>query len=240
MKKLLLAVLLLLVALDGFTWLSGWPEHRFKTKARAASGAVFLEGIFECSGTAIGGGYVLTARHCAVDEANNFLAPLSVSFAANEKGPYYIAKLYLISQADDLAVLKITNGEDLSCIGIGDENATAPGDWILNYGFPLDTGKQEIHGRFIAPNFAHRPDSLKEQPGWILGMPVDIIAQPGQSGSGLFDPKQRKLIGVIVGGAMDSNYSVAVPATRVWELLKHAAENSPSAYSQKFPPRDEF
>ena len=216
----------------------------FEVEAQAASGAIFMGGTFHCSGTVIGNSTTdalfLTARHCIVDEStNNINKDLWVTFAPNEAGPFYKAAPVLISQTEDLAVLVLENGQDLPAVDITTEEAVENGDPIFNVSYPLDSGKITFHGEFIAPVFAHFPESLlKGYPQWKHTMPINMTIAHGSSGSGVFDKKSQSLIGVVVGTASEGTLNIAEPESLVVYLLNHSKENSPEAWTKAYPPRE--
>lgn len=209
-----------------------------------ASGAVFLDQYdggnrrFYCSGTVIGhttkgDALFLTAKHCvwqqAVDHEGLFFSdvhparlagPEEVTFAANSGGPYYKAIPFKISRTDDIALLLLKNGAGLPEVRLGDETLNQADDRLTNYSYGLDYGKFPVSLKFIEPSLAHVPPSiLEDYPEWTYAMPVSGSVAPGASGSGVFDPTRRTLIGVAVGITEFGNLSIVVPVSRVWRLL---------------------
>jgi hypothetical protein len=225
----------------GFESSKIYKQHEFAVRSRAASGAIFLiqedgKRRFICSGTTIGhakngDALFLTARHCvwqdASDDEENGPSPAKllgleeISFSDNEAGPYYTAVPYKISKTDDVAILELRNGTGLPTVALGDENRLRAGDTLTNYTFALDLGKIDILLKAVVPAFTHFPvELLKNYPMWAHSMPVDGLVAPGSSGSGLFDPRQRALVGIVVGGGPRlSTLAITIPVSRVWNLL---------------------
>ena len=211
----------------------------FARHSRAAAGALFLDEKdsrrFICSGTVIGHtsdgtAEFLTARHCVWQDASNgdmfnppndagLLGKQEVSFADNEGGPFYQATPWKISTTDDLAILLLTNGGNLPAVRLGTEQVVGVGAALTNYSFAMSMGKLDIAIRSVAPVFAHGADSFAPEYRWDYSMPVDGTIAPGSSGSGLFDPRQQALIGVVVGASGHGGLCVAEPVSRVWNLL---------------------
>jgi trypsin-like peptidase len=209
----------------------------FASRSRHAAGAIFLTKAgkrrFICSGTLFahtenGDGLFLTARHCVYEDANpeegteaGLLGNEEVSFSDNEAGPFYTAIPYKVSATDDVAILEIVNGRGLPTVRLGDENLTVPGSTLTNYTYGLDFGKMGVELKSVAPIFNHFPnDMLSTYPVWSHSMPVIGLAIPGSSGSGLFDPKQQSIVGIIVGGGPRlGTLVIAIPVSRAWKLL---------------------
>ncbi len=216
-----------------------YKKKEFAVRSRSAAGAIFLlqpDGRrFICSGTTIGhttagDAVFLTARHCVWEDADpgdiftpptegKLLGPEEVSFSDNEAGPYYTAVPWKISKTDDVALLILKNGGNLPVVRLGDERILRVGDPLTNYTFAYDFGKMAIAIKFVAPAFSHYPAGLLEQiPFWSHSMPIDGTVAPGSSGSGLFDPRQRALIGIAVGGTRQGGLNIAIPVSRVWNI----------------------
>ncbi len=189
-----------------------------------------------CSGSLIGyddagNGLFLTARHCVWDDdAENedgpnphFILNEVVSFQGNLKGPYYQTELAEISSIDDIALLEVINlgwaSQPIIPEVLEDEHSLSAGDPVENVSFPLDMGKLEFHGKFVASVFPHFSRSLQNYPQWARTMPVDITIGHGSSGSPLFDSKTHELIGVMVGTSGDGDLMIAEPTSAVLSML---------------------
>lgn len=215
-------------------------DQKFAMHSRSAAGSIFLlqdgKRRFICSGTVFGympngDALFLTARHCVWQDASagdwdngprsaGLLGSEEVSFSDNEAGPYYTATPFKISQTDDVAILELKNGGTLPTVALGDERLLTPGEPLTNYSFPLDLGKMAFRLRAVAPVFAHFPDNLRaDYPVWAHSMPVDGTIGHGSSGSALFSVKQRRIVGVVVGTTSEAGLQIAIPVSRVWNLL---------------------
>lgn len=232
-------VLAIVLAAGGFVHYQFVQDLKrgFTVRSRSAAGAIFLtkdgHRKFICSGTvfavnpATGDALFLTARHCVWNDGDpdNNMAPglvgkEEVSFTPNEEGPFYTAIPYKVSKTDDVAILTLKNGAGLPFVRLGDEHFVRPGDTLTNYTFALDMGEMDIFLKSIAPAFNHLPEGLaKNRPMWAHSMPIDGTVAPGSSGSGLFDPRQRRIVGVAVGMTRMGGLSIAIPVSRVWNLL---------------------
>lgn len=208
-----------------------------------------------CSGALIGysgtDGLFLTAKHCVWEDedvengvAAHFIPGEVVSFRANLAGPYYQTELYSISQTDDLAVLKVVNVA--SAVNpivpevFEDEGQLSAGDPVENVSFPLDMGKMEFHGSFVAPIFPHVSRMFKDYSQWNRSMPVDITIGHGSSGSPLFDSQTHRMIGVMVGTSGEARLMVAEPFTVIADLLMHPDKNTPVQWAGGHLPKERF
>jgi S1-C subfamily serine protease len=225
-------------------------------RERAGVGAILIpnpnpsngDGMFAqiCSGSEIGydsdgNGLFLTARHCVYDEENGtFMHPEVVSFNPTAGGPYYTTELYAISQDEDLALLKVHNAANVPIEVLGDENELKVGDPIENVSYPLDMGKLEFHGTFIAPVFPHWTRLFADYPQWRFSMPVDITIAHGSSGSSIFDSKTGAIIGVLVGTTGEGRLNIAEPISRYWVLVNNLDKNSVDAFLKSHPPVSRF
>jgi S1-C subfamily serine protease len=203
-----------------------------------------------CSGAVIGSdtdgnALFLTARHCVWDADATIDTPFGsapnpnpnphfiqneyVSFNANLSGPYYATEVYEVAANDDLALIKVLNAGRIIPEVLEDEHQLSPGDPIENVSIPLDMGKLEFHGRFVAPVFPHFSRFLSQDyPEWARTMPADITIANGSSGSPLFDSQTHELIGVVVGMMGESGLQVIEPESVVMSLLLDPVKNSVS------------
>jgi hypothetical protein len=241
--------LILVAALLSAIGFSHYKQAEFKSRSKSAAGAIFLteEGKrrFVCSGTLFahiqnGDGLFLTARHCVYQDADpeegipaSFTGPEEVSFSSNEQGPFYKVFPYKVSNTDDVAILEVVNGQGLPTVRLGDEHLLQAGDPLTNYTYAMDFGKMPMELRAVAPSFEHLPNGLiTNYAVWTHSMPVNGFAAPGSSGSGLFDSRQRALVGIVVAGSPRmSSLTIAIPVSRVWNLLSdtHSMDISPKA-----------
>ena len=241
LKSLLIVAVLALIGIWSQVGVSASPAPSFDDVAHAASGAIFLGETFHCSGTVIGtndnGAIFLTARHCVVNPDTNAInTGMWVTFAADESGPFYAATPLLISETDDLAALFLQNGQDLPVVNLTSEYRLKSGDPIFNVSYPLDAGKLTFHGEFIVPAFPHFPHGVaKASLQWEHTMPVNLTIASGSSGSGVFDPKHKGLIGVVVGSTTEGTLNIVEPESRVVELLSHAKDNAPELWTKNHP-----
>jgi S1-C subfamily serine protease len=220
----------------------------FESRAKSASGAIFVNKDghrqFDCSGTEIGhtndgGGIFLTARHCVADfETNEFIPNETVSFGANEGGPYYDAAPIALSLTDDVALLYLRNGANIPEVKIKDEGTLSSGDPIFNVSFPLGIGKNIFHVEFMAPRFPFlSPDILEKYNQWTYSMPMNLTIANGSSGSGVFSQKDHALIGVAVGSFGEGSFNIAIPASRIIGFLNHLDDNTVAKFIAAFPPQ---
>jgi hypothetical protein len=223
---------------------SRYSRWEFAVRSKQAAGAIFLmqdgKRRFICSGTAFatekksGDVYFLTARHCVWKEADpdeqtpaGLLGSEEVSFSDNEQGPFYTAVPYKISATDDVAILRLVNGAGLPTVRFGDEGRLKSGDALTNYTYAMDFGKMPVQLRAVTSVFNHFPTAiLTDYPVWSHAMPVDGLVAPGSSGSGLFDARQKALVGIVVGGGPRlSTLAIAIPISRAWRLLSDPASS---------------
>ncbi len=197
-----------------------------------------------CSGTSIETpdkqAYILTARHCVVDEDTNVIADgEEITFADNGGGPFYATEVAAISDDEDLALLRVLNPGKLPAVKLGDEHQLTPGDPLFLWSFPRGLGKIYTTGMFVAPAFPAVPKPAWTLPyGWQNAMPLQDTTSYGSSGSGIFDEKQQALIGVTVGFLPpDFNIKIAMPVSRVKFLLGHMKENSAEHWRKTHAPK---
>jgi S1-C subfamily serine protease len=247
LKKLLAVLLAAMLLVGGYKQRS--QANRFipyEPQAKSATGAIFLnkdgKRQFFCSGTEIGhtpegDGVFLTARHCLADpDTNEVRTGLSVSFSPNEGGPFYDAAPIVLSLTDDVALLLLRDGADIPAVRIKDEKGLATGDRIFNVSFPLGTGKQVFHGEYMSPRFLILPGQILEQyPQWAYSMPMNMTIAHGSSGSGVFSQKDHALIAVAVGTFEEGSYNIAIPASRVINMLNHIQDNTVDKFEKAFP-----
>ncbi len=199
-----------------------------------------------CSGSEVGrdsdgNGVFLTARHCVYnDDTGRFYTPEVVSFSADEGGPYYTTELYAIGANVDLAVLKVHNAGNISTEVLEDEHSLKAGDPIENVSYPLDMGKLEFHGSFIAPIFPHWTRIFEDYPQWSSSMPVDITIAHGSSGSPVFDSKTRCVIGVLVGTTGEGRLNVVEPISLYTNMMVNYEQNSVAAFLKAHPIQQRF
>jgi S1-C subfamily serine protease len=213
----------------------------FEAVANRATFALFdSSNSFYCSGITVGvnGSDALgvTARHCVIDNDTNAVRQgIYAGYPADEQGPFYITTPELISETDDIAVVRIHNGADRTYVDLGDEHLVKNGDSIFNVSFPADAGKITMHGEFLAPKYDHLSRDLAGYPEWSHAMPIIMSWAPGSSGSGVFDPKQRKLIGIAAGSSGAGSFNVAEPVSRVFYLLEHWKDNTVDIWTKTHP-----
>jgi S1-C subfamily serine protease len=199
-----------------------------------------------CSGSEVGydgdgNGIFLTARHCVYDdETGRFYTPEVVSFNADEGGPYYTTELYAIGANVDLAVLKVHNAAKVPTEILEDEHALNAGDPIENISYPLDMGKLEFHGSFVASAFPHWTRFFSDYPQWSSSMPVDITIAHGSSGSPIFDSKTHCVIGVLVGTTGEGRLNVAEPISLYMSMMQNFDKNSVDAFLKAHPIQQQF
>lgn len=218
-------------------------RQTFINRATAASGALFVgkDRQFDCSGTEIGhsqgDGIFLTARHCIANVSTDKInKPIQVSFSANEGGPFYDAVPVALSIKDDLAVLLLKNGAGIPEVHIADGKNLKYGADVFNISFPAGVGKTHFHGNYIQPRFSYVPADLSSQyPQWLETMPVQITIAPGSSGSGLFSPDRKALVGVMVGDFHSGEFAIAVPSDVVIDFLAHLKDNTVTKYQAAHP-----
>lgn len=252
MKKFFLLFTLLVLAGLSINGYAGYGLNlfnnfrSFEPEAKAASGAIFTDDgtgrKFHCSGTEIGktsdgDGIFLTARHCVANpETYKINTNITVSFSADQGGPFYDAQPIALSLTDDLALLVLRDGADIPAVRIRDERRLFGGDPIFNVSFPLGTGKETFHGEFMAARFPTMPaQAVQSYPVWTYSMPINLTIAHGSSGSGIFNQKQRALIGVAVGTFGEGNYNIAIPSDRVIDFLNDLRDNTVTKFVAAFP-----
>jgi S1-C subfamily serine protease len=252
MKKVIALLLLAALLFGGYKQNAFAKFRSFEPEAKSASGAIFMNDgpghhKFFCSGTEIGstpdgGGIFLTARHCIANpNTNEIRENLSVSFSADQGGPFYDAAPIALSLSDDLALLYLRNGAGIPAVKIRDNRRLRGGDPIFNVSFPLGTGKQVFHGEYIGPRFLSLMDELAaDYPQWDYAMPMNLTIAHGSSGSGVFSQKEHAMIGVAVGTFEEGSYNIAIPADRVLDFLNDLKDNTVQKFRYAFPEKKGF
>jgi len=247
MKKILAVIwpaILAVALLVGTYGMRVYPKS-YESEAKLASGGIFWEGQFHCSGTEIGktqdgNGIFLTARHCVANtETNALYKNFMVSFSENEGGPYYMARPLALSLTDDLALLELKNGADIPEVKIKDERWLKVGEPIFNISYPLGAGKLKFHGEYMGPSFPHFPvDVLQRYSQWLYAMPMNMTIAHGSSGSGVFSNRERALVGVAVGTFEEGSFNIAIPADRVIDFLHDLQDNTVEKFQYAFPVKE--
>jgi S1-C subfamily serine protease len=248
MKKLL--ALLLAAVLSIGSYKAHYRLKSFEPEARSASGAIFMnkdgQRRFYCSGTEIGktkdgGGIFLTARHCVANtETNKIYENLTVSFSANQSGPFYDATPIALSLTDDLALLYLNDGADIPSVAVKDERRLSSGAPLFNVSFPLGSGKAVFHGEYMGSFFPSLPlEIMVKYTQWIYAMPMNLTIAHGSSGSGVFSQSQHGLVGVAVGTFEEGSYNIAIPGDRVLDFLNDLKDNTVEKFKYAYPEQEE-
>lgn len=191
----------------------------FPGLARAAP--VYVE---DCSGTYIGGGYVITAMHCV-----RFKTETTIKVDKEAEGGW-TARVVWTNDYHDIAMLKFAK-----------ELVKKDGQWIPGEDYkslPFTATK-------VGCTYPKLHDTYKMK-GWPAGMYTEVDAiivgdkarrghwpvtyfiasagYSGSSGSGLYKDSSTTIYGVVVGMIPGSGLMVAVPTAEVCSIIPRDAE----------------
>jgi S1-C subfamily serine protease len=166
-------------------------------------------------------GFIITSYHVMSDPAVRYRFDQDIIVTLNDRRNYD-ARLLLLDEANDLALLKI-DADNLAHLELADNSRLEVGDIVLAIGNPRNIGQSVTFG--IISALWRREDSYVIQ--------TDAAINPGNSGGALIDTDGH-FIGVnstIVSGSGGSEgISFAVPAAKAMELLERYLASDPSGY----------
>lgn len=154
-------------------------------------------------------GYVLTNNH-VVEGADEILVRLSDRRELT-------AELVGTDPRSDLAVLKISNGDDLPVVRIGNSEELEPGEWVFAIGSPFGFDYTVTAGIVSAVGRALPTEN------YVPFIQTDVAINPGNSGGPLFN-LDGEVIGINsqiytrTGGFM--GVSFAVPVNQAMSVFK--------------------
>lgn len=209
------------------------PPSAFEKKAIASTGVIYVDGHQWCSGwvnrrvasfTWTSNAYeFVTARHCVQGTHK-----IEIAFSLAPKAKRYTVanRSIRVSQVADVArmVFYAREGEWVPMpVPIGTEVFLKPGDPLVNAAYPGGYGKLfqrgflnslEPWGVYGAFNFVFKWDSV---------IPVDLFSAPGSSGSPIFDPRGKHVVGIIVGVsyAEGGEQTLAIPGSVIRRFLNN-------------------
>ncbi|MBS3803097.1 MAG: DegQ family serine endoprotease [Oleiphilaceae bacterium] len=157
-------------------------------------------------------GYVLTNNH-VVEGADEILVRLSDRRELS-------AEVVGTDPRSDLAVLKISNGDDLPVVRIGDSEKLEPGEWVFAIGSPFGFDYTVTAGVVSAVGRALPSEN------YVPFIQTDVAINPGNSGGPLFN-LDGKVIGINsqiytrTGGFMGVSFAVPInQAMNVFEQIR--------------------
>ncbi|MBE6610758.1 MAG: trypsin-like serine protease [Ruminococcaceae bacterium] len=178
--------------------------------------------IYDYTETASGSGVILeqhddgtaliVTNHHVVHGAKKF-------FVQTYSGEKYDGEIMHLDETGDLAIVKIQTKEKLATATVADSDKAVSGQQVVAAGNPLGLGMATSFG-YVAAN----DRNIGDNGGNVIQL--DISANPGNSGGGLYDT-QGNLLGIITSKASGSNVDgivYAIPSNRmlssVNDLLK--------------------
>lgn len=153
------------------------------------------------SGFVVSGGYILTSGHEATQAS-----AMSVEF---QDGSQYPATLLSVSEAFDLALLKIST-EKTAPLSFVTANSGKIGETVFTAGCPLGLDQSLSQGIISGPDRLLGGKSLLQ---------TDVAINPGNSGGPLLN-RQGEVVGVVVGLIPEARgIAFAVPAREAKQFL---------------------
>lgn len=172
--------------------------------------------IYEYTETSSGSGVILEQKpdgttiivtnHHVVNGAQEF-------YVETYSGNKYPATIWHLDEVSDLALIKINATETLTPATMADSDKAVSGQFVIAAGNPLGLGMATSFGYVAANN-----RDIGDNGGTFLQL--DISANPGNSGGGLYDG-QGNLLGIITSKASGSNVDGIVYAIPSNRMLSH-------------------
>jgi S1-C subfamily serine protease len=203
------------------------PEGRFaKVAAAVADSVVTIEAISSEAGSQGSGvivdqrGYIVTNNHVIADAAT---APdkftISVVFNDGKQGP---ANLVGRDPETDLAVLKVSNVDNLTVARLGDSDKLRVGDEVIAAGAPLGLRSTDTQGIISALNRAVRLPGDGSDDIVIDAVQTDASINHGNSGGPLVN-MNAEVIGINTAGKSlsesASGLGFAIPVNEVRRVV---------------------
>jgi len=187
------------------------------------------------SGTHIGNGYLLTARHAIErQEGGQTIVPKTIQVIT---GALHEIEATLVGNNDflDIAVYRISKSSRAAILDQATfaQSDSLSGDEVFTVGYPLGWGPALSFGRVGNPN-----TFLETIPSRLLQ--IDLSACSGNSGGGLFN-KQGEIVGVIhaiiqtetTGGERRcSRFAFAVPGRIVQKVVQSLIDGTQLKFSK--------
>ncbi|TFV55739.1 trypsin-like serine protease [Mycobacterium sp. PS03-16] len=204
------------------------PEGRFTRVAQAvADSVVTIEAVSEQegaqgSGVVVDGrGYVVTNNHVIAEAARDFdKFALSVIFADGHTVP---ARLIGRDPVTDLAVLKVSNVDNLTVARLGNSDNLRVGQEVIAAGAPLGLRSTDTQGIISALDRAVRLSADDaETPTVIAAVQTDASINQGNSGGPLIN-MNAEVIGINTAGkslsGSASGLGFAIPVNEVAHVV---------------------
>ncbi|WP_432377822.1 S1 family peptidase [Duganella sp. P38] len=201
---------------------------------------------FVGTGFVIGDGLtVVTAAHVVNDLVNSGQgATLGVLVRSGDSAQFRAARVVAMDKEHDLARLRITQGDALPALRLGDSGKVREGQELAFTGFPLGMvlGLHHVTHRCIVsaitplatPAITARQLDGKtarqlQKPRYAV-FQLDGTAYPGSSGSPLFDPANGEVVGVVnmvfIKGVKES--AISAPSGITYAVPANYLKSPPS------------
>lgn len=187
------------------------------------------------SGTHIGNGFILTARHAIErQEGGQSISPETIQVMTTDLHELE-AKLVGVNAFLDIAVYHISGATSIDTLGQASFAQADPlsGEEVFTVGYPLGWGPALSFGRVGNPTtFLDTIQSRLLQ--------IDLSACSGNSGGGLFNP-QGEIVGVVhaiiktettQGERRCSRFAFAVPGTLAQKIVRSLIDGKPIKFSK--------
>lgn len=179
----------------------------------------FDSSIYDYTETASGSGVILeqhddgtaiiVTNHHVVNGAKKF-------YVQTYSGAQYDGTIMHLDETGDLAIVKIQASETLETATVADSDKAVSGQQVVAAGNPLGLGMATSFG-YVAAN----DRNIGDNGGNVIQL--DISANPGNSGGGLYDV-QGNLLGIITSKASGSNVDGIVYAIPSNRMLKSVSD----------------
>ena len=220
-----------LVAQAGPAVVNVYAEQRQQAQRSPFAGDPFFEqffgnGFFNAPPrvqSSLGSGVILSSDGLIVTNFHVIEGADDVRVALAD-GREFQSSVLLADKSLDLAILRVSAGEDLPVLPIGDSDAIATGDLVLAIGNPFGVGQTTTSGIISATARSHAGIS-----DFGFFIQTDAAINPGNSGGALIDMNGR-LIGIntaIFSRSGGSNgIGFAIPSNMVGAVVSQAAKGS--------------
>jgi S1-C subfamily serine protease len=171
--------------------------------------------------------FFLSASHCVTERTEHGTRPSKGPFflsddVAGEKRFVEAELIFAGSEADGYDLLILEAKSSAPALHLADERSYSAGTQVLNVASPAGLGKTLLSGT-IAILSVDRPLIVRQENiNWRGSLVLNLAVIGGSSGSAVVTQDSGRIIGVIVGYMEGAPICIAVPASRLLEIIEKA------------------